>query len=412
MRLDTVNPVFRSGGLASSVAAITPAQKARIGREAPFAPAELQRRLARVRAETGRRGLAAILVVDPAGVFYLTGIDSASVSHLQCLIVPADGEESFFTWDFELGNATLPGTVTTVATYNWYEDPLSGLAVRLRDAGLDKERVGVDIRSRYFSAALLSGLRTALPKVHFEDSFGIVEECRLRKSPAELAYMRAAAELTDNSVAVGFDAAKVGARDSDVAAAIMGYLYAAGSEALSGGLIVATGYNAGIGHASFTGRRLEQGDTVFLEYSAQIHHYVAPVMRTAVLGKPTTEQAEFRDAGMAAIDAVLANARPGVTASAVARAALDCLRPVRAKIYFHGLVAYSVGLGFPPSRYEHLGYELREGNDRPLEEGMAFHVVMSLRKFAEFGVSQSHTVVITKSGCEAITRSPAALAQL
>ena len=36
-------------------------------------------------------------------------------------------------------------------------------------------------------------------------------------------------------------------------------------------------------------------------------------------------------------------------------------------------------------------FELKEGNDRVLEEGMAFHVVMSLRKFAEFGVSQSHT---------------------
>jgi hypothetical protein len=64
------------------------------------------------------------------------------------------------------------------------------------------------------------------------------------------------------------------------------------------------------------------------------------------------------------------------------------LKPVRSKIHFHGLVAYPVGLGFPPTRYEPLGYELREGNDRPLEEGMAFHVVMSLRKFAQFGVSR------------------------
>jgi Xaa-Pro dipeptidase len=303
-------------------------------------------------------------------------------------------------------------TVVSVVTYNWYEDPLQRLAATVRDRGLDKERLGLDMRSRHVSGATLAGLRISLPAVQFEDSFGIVEECRLRKSPAEIAYMRAAAELTDRSVAVGFDSAHIGARDSDVAAAIMRYLYASGSEAICGGPIVATGYNAGIGHASFTGRTLQRGDTVFLEYSAQIRHYVAPVMRTAVLGKPTPEQGAFRDAGIAAIDAVLANARPGVPASLVARAALDCLEPVRHKIYFHGLVAYSVGLGFPPTRYEHLGYELREGNDRPLEEGMAFHVVMSLRKFAEFGVSQSHTVVITASGCEAITRSGAALAEL
>src|SRR4029077_4879004 len=154
--------------------------------------------------------------------------------------------------------------------------------------------LGIDLRSAG-SAAALAAFKSKLVSARFEDGFGIVEECRLRKSPAELAYMRQAAEMTDRSVEVGFEHARVGATDSEIAAAIMLFLYRAGSGALCCGPIGAPGYNAGVGHASFTGRSVEPGDTVFLEYSAEVHHYVAPVMRTAVLGRPTAEQASFRD---------------------------------------------------------------------------------------------------------------------
>jgi Xaa-Pro aminopeptidase len=358
------------------------------------------------------RQLDALLLTDPAAIYYLTGSDSQSVTHLQCLVLPPEGDATLFTWDFEAGNVAVTSWVPSVVTYSWFEDPVKRFVELLRALRLEDGRMALDLRSRYLAAATVAALQEALPEAEIEDAFGIVEECRARKSPAELAYMRRAAELTDDSIAVAYSAARVGARDTDVAAAVMEFLYAAGSEALCSGPIVASGFAAGLGHASFTGRTLAAGDTLFLEYSAQVRRYVAPVMRTAVLGRASPEMALFRDAGMAAIDSVLAEARPGVPAGQVARAALECLAPVRGKTHFHGLVAYSVGLGFPTTRYESLGYELREGNEKLLAEGMAFHVVMSLRKFGEFGVSQSHTVVITADGAEAITKSPAALAEI
>jgi len=409
MRLDTVNSAVSQSAAGHLASAGHPVELLP-ARTPPFGPDEFKRRETRVRTAVRDRGLAATIVLDPASIYYLTGVESASVSAVQCLVVPADGQPTLLVWNFELGNVALADPLQQVLPYSWYEDSTGRLIGLLQELGLQASPLGIDVRSA--SASWLSKLQAGLPAASFQDGFGIVEECRLRKSPPELAYMRAAAELTDQSVEVAFAQARVGVRDSDVAAAIMRYLYGAGSEAIGCGPIVATGYNAGVGHASFTGRTLERGDSVFLEYSAQVRQYVAPVMRTATLGHATAEQAAFRDAGMAAIDAVLGTARPGVTASAVATAALECLKPVRERAYFHGLVAYSVGLGFPPSRYEHLGFELKESNHRFLEEGMAFHVVMSLRKFAEFGVSQSHTVVITQTGCEAITKSSARLREL
>ena len=409
MRLDTVNSgAGRSATDQLSSIGLSPEHLPH--RAAAFAPGEVEGRLNRVKAALRKRELAATLVLDPASIYYLTGAEAASNSAFRCLVLPADGEHVLLAWDFELGNFAVVNPALRATTYNWYEDSTARLVGLLHE--LDLEDADIGIETRIASAGLQAALSDGLPSAHFEDSFGIVEDCRMRKSPAELGHMRAAAALTDHSVEVGLAHAHVGGRDSDIAAAIMRFLYEAGSGAICCGPIVATGYNAGVGHASFTGRTLEPGDTVFLEYSAEVHHYVAPLMRTAVLGRPTAEQAAFRDAGLAAIDAVLGTARPGVPASTVARAALDCLMPVRDKIYFHGLVAYSVGLGFPPTRYEHLGFELKESNDKLLDEGMAFHVVMSLRKFAEFGVSQSHTVVITSDGCEPLTRSSPRLLEL
>jgi Xaa-Pro dipeptidase len=408
MRLDTVNSgVARTATDQLSALGHDPDQLPR--RVPAFERSEIDQRLGRVREAIRKRDLAATLVLDQASVFYLTGAEVAA-SSFRCLAVPADGEPVLLVWDFELGQFALANPGQRVATYNWYEDSTARLAEVLRELDLEAETLGIEMRSA--SPGLLAALQADFPSARFVDSFGIVEDCRMRKSAAELAYMRAAAAITDQSVEVGFAEARVGATDSQIASAIMRFLYEAGSGEICCGPIVATGYNAGVGHASFTGRKLEPGDTVFLEYSAEVHHYVAPVMRTAVLGRPNAEQAAFRDAGLAAIDAVIETARPGVPAATVARAALDCLKPVRDKTYFHGLVAYSVGLGFPPTRYEHLGFELKESNDRLLEEGMAFHVVMSLRKFADFGVSQSHTVVVTDTGCEAITKSSSRLAEL
>ena len=53
-------------------------------------------RLARVRAVMADRGLGALIVNDPANLFYLTGYDAWSFYTPQCLLIPADGEVQLF----------------------------------------------------------------------------------------------------------------------------------------------------------------------------------------------------------------------------------------------------------------------------------------------------------------------------
>ena len=98
-----------------------------------------------------------------------------------------------------------------------------------------------------------------------------------------------------------------------------------------------------------------------------------------------------------------------MAAADVARAAGEVLAPILPDVVFHHNFGYPVGIGYPGTWIELLGFFLRVDNPRPLEAGMVFHLPMSLRRFGEWGINQSHTMLVTDKGAEALTKTPARL---
>jgi Xaa-Pro dipeptidase len=380
-----------------------------IVRQPAFAPEEYRRRLERVRAVMAKRSLDGLVLVGPHNVNYLSGMDSENLFDFQALIVPLAGEPDLVIFDFELGRAEASSWLGRPSVYTSFEDPVAATVAAVDRAGLSRGRIGLEQRATTVSAGTLGRLLDGLADTHVEDAFGVVEGVRLVKSEAEIAYIRRAAALTDAAVLAGYAAMRVGAADHEVAAAIMGALYGGGSDTVCWGPIVASGYLAGAAHSSFNGRLLEAGDTVFLELTGEVRRYVAPLMRTAVLGEPTAEQAAVAAAGAEAVRAILHEARAGRPASEVARIAGEVVAPILDGVVFHHYFGYPVGIGLPPSWIEALGFFIRVDEDRPLEEGMVFHLPMSFRKYGEWGINQSHTVLVQAHGAEALTRTEAAL---
>ena len=62
----------------------------------PFTDAEHAARLRRVQAVLAERSLAALVVADPANLYYLTGYNAWSFYTPQCLVVPATGLPHLF----------------------------------------------------------------------------------------------------------------------------------------------------------------------------------------------------------------------------------------------------------------------------------------------------------------------------
>lgn len=383
-----------------------------IPHEPVFEPSEYARRLAAVRAGMAERDLDALLVFSPHNVFYLCGMDSENLFDFQCLIVPAAAslEPVLVILDFEEARAANSVGAGRTVSYHAFDDPIEAVVAQVRELGLAGGRLGLESRAGITPAAFRRFTEhLGQAGATIEDPFGIVENTRLVKSEPELALMRRSAALTDQAVLAAYAALRPGVRDAEIAAVIMDVFYRGGSDTVCWGPIVASGYRAGSAHSSFNGRRIEAGETVFLELTAEVRKYTAPLMRTAILGRPSAEQERVAEAGARAVETILATARPGIPAADVAHAAGAVLAPVLDGIVFHHNFGYPVGIGYPGTWIETLGFFLRVDNPRPLVPGMVFHLPMSLRKFGEWGVNQSHTIVITDTGATALTTTPARL---
>jgi Xaa-Pro dipeptidase len=379
-----------------------------IPHEPAFSAAEYAARLAVVRRGMAERRVDGLLLFSPHNVFYLSGMDSENLFDFQCLIVPAEGEPVLVILDFEEARAANSVGAGRTVSYHAFDDPIEAVITEVAALGMSGKRLGLESRAGITPASYARFVER-LAGTTVVDPFGIVEQARLVKSPAELACMRRAAALTDAATLAAYAALRPGVRDAEIAAVIMDVFYRGGSDTVCWGPIVASGYRAGSAHSSFNGRTIQAGETVFLELTAEIRKYTAPLMRTAILGRPSAEQQRVADAGARAVETILATAKPGVPAADVARAAGAVLAPVLDSVVFHHNFGYPVGIGYPGTWIEALGFFLRVDNPRPLQAGMVFHLPMSLRRFGEWGINQSHTMLITDTGAEALTKTPARL---
>ncbi|MEO7295831.1 MAG: Xaa-Pro peptidase family protein [Candidatus Limnocylindria bacterium] len=379
-----------------------------VPRELAFEVSEYRTRLASVRRQMGRRGLDALVLFGPQNVCYVSGLDNDNLSDLQCVVVPIDRDPVLILFWFEAGRAQNTCWLDEVVLYR-DEEPTGIVAGVIRQLGLAGGRLGVERPTVGLTVTQYERLVGHLSDASIEDSFGAVEIPRRVKSAAEIGYMRRAAGLTDRALEAACALVDVGVSDGELAAAITSVIYGEGGETTCLGPIVAGGYRAGAPHSSFNGRRLEAGDSVFLEFTAQVRRYTAPIMRSVWLGRPSAEVERIAEAGAAAVATIVRTARPGIPASDVARAARADLEPILDRVMFHNTYGYPVGLGFPPTWSESLGFYLRADNHQPLQAGMTFHLPISLRRFGEWGVSQSHTLLITETGAETLTRSTARL---
>lgn len=134
---------------------------------------------------------------------------------------------------------------------------------------------------------------------------------RAVKSPAELAYVRRAAELADAALDEAENTARAGAFEGDILAAMQGAVFRGGGDDPANEYIIGSGPGA-LMCRYYSGRRhLETDDMLTLEFAAAYRHYHACLMRTAVIGKTDPRLVEMhkvcREALLAAEDAL----RPG-----------------------------------------------------------------------------------------------------
>ncbi len=376
-------------------------------RDLAFPEAEYARRIDSVQAEMGRRELDAILVFGPANLFYLTGYETIGTANFQLALLPRAGEPRLLVRELEAGLARH-GTWMSGEPFIYADDekPVVRAAEFIRAAGMDRARLGLDMSSPFLSVRTYRALAEALPALDLADSSGVVESVRRIKSAAELDCFRQAAGYTAAGMAAAVAEVRSGATDNEIGAAAAQAMYRAGSEYFASGPTVTTGRRSGTPHTTFQRNRVEPGDAVLIEIGGNHHRYTSPLMRSVLLAPASDLGERMYRACSAALDAAIAEMRPGAIASDVHMACQRVIDEHGFEANFRKRLGYGVGIGFAPTWGEGTFLELSKVDHTVLQPGMVFHLPPALRLDGTLGVGCSETVAVTESGAEVLGSFP------
>jgi ectoine hydrolase len=376
--------------------------------------AEYFDRLGCVREAMAQKDFAALIVCDPANLFYLTGYNAWSFYTPQCLLVGADGPPHLFTRAMDAAGAGFTANLDDDHIHGYPEElvhrsdvhPFDWIAEEVRGFVPAGEAVGVEADSHFFSPRGYQALEHRLHSNRLVDSGELVNWVRVVKSAFEIQQLRIAGTIAEKAMRAACAGVRPGRRQCDVVAEIMA-AQACGTAEHGGDYpavvpMLPTGKAAGTPHLTWSERTFQLGEATTIELAGVFGRYHAPLARTVMLGEPPSRLTDTAKVVADAMEATLTAIRPGAEGSAVHRAFDRVIKP-------HGLqkesrIGYSIGIGYPPDWGERT-VSLRPGETTELVAGMAFHVILGIWN-DDWGYELSEPVVVTDAGAERLTGLP------
>lgn len=362
--------------------ALTPAQ--------PITPAERRQRIARAQGLMRRAGLSALLIEPGASLVYFLGLRWGRSERLTGGLIPAEGEPLVVTPSFEAPSVRERLAIPVeIRTWEEHEDPARVVAAALAERRL-KGSVGVEETVRWFVA---DGLRRQ--GVEVRDDAGVVRACRVIKSPAEIALMQRATDITIAAYRETLAALKPGMTAEEVASRMNGATRRLGGEPQFA--LVLIGEASAYPHGGGKPQAVQDGVVVLMDCGCAVEGYQSDVSRTFILGSPTARQREVWGHVKAGQARGFAAARVGVPAGQVDDAVRAYYRTLGyGPDYRLPGLSHRTGHGIGLDGHEPVN--LVRGEAARLAPGMCFSVEPGLYFPGQFGVRLEDCAYMTEAG--------------
>ncbi|WP_028467167.1 M24 family metallopeptidase [Nisaea denitrificans] len=373
-----------------------------------FTDQELADRRARTIALMQERGLDGLLMFRQESMFYLTGYDTFGFCFFQCLYLGADGRLALMTRAPDLRQAQNTSMIQDIRI--WVDrdgaTPARELKAMLSEFGGGGKTFGIEYAAYGLNARNGMAINAELEDFcTLIDSSELVSELRVVKSPAELAYVRRAAELADDALVAGQELTAPGAFEGDILAAMQGAVFKGGGDYAGNEFIIGSGSDALLCRY-FTGRRtLDAEDQLTLEFAGAYRHYHACMMRTLPIGKPKPEHDDMHSACVEALQACREALRPGNIVGSVFDAHAGVMDR---RGYSHARMnacGYSLGAVFAPIWMDYPMFY--HGNPVEIRPGMVFFAHMILMDSdKDLAMTLGETFIVTEDGNERLSKLP------
>lgn len=350
------------------------------------------------------QGLDGILLFQQESMYWLSGYDTFGFCFFQCLYLGTDGRMALLTRSADLRQAQHTSNLTDIRIWKDGKDanPSRDLVNMIRDLGASGKKLGVEYDSYGLSHFHGKRLDAAFDGVaELVDMSTLVTRLRAVKSPAEIAYVRDAARLSDLADKAALDAIKAGADEGEILAAQHNAIFANGGDYPANEFIIGSGRDALLCRYKAGRRKLEPNDQITLEFAGVFRHYHAAAMRTIAVGKPHPLHVSYHTAAKEALLACEAALKPGATAGDVFAAHTRVFDAHGLKDHRLNACGYSLGAKFTPSWMDWPMFY--ENNDWVIEPGMVMFAHMILMDSAsETAMCLGRTYLVGETRAEAL----------
>ena len=359
-------------------------------------PISVHERLARV-AKAQRlmqeSDIDALLLEAGSALIYFTGVRWWRSERFTGAIIPKAGDIAFVTPYFEEPSVRESMTFgNDVRTWHEHENPFELVAGILADRGLRAGKLGIEETVRHFIA---DGVAQAAPEFEVVSGKDIARGCRMFKSPAELALMQKANDVTMAAYRHVHANIEKGMSPSDISS-----MMSSATRALGGVpqfSIALLNEASAYPHGTSQPQALKEGGIILMDCGCAVHDYESDISRTWVFGEPTDKQRDVWNTVKRGQEMALETAMVGTPAGKVD----DVVRAYyESKGYGPDYatpgLSHRLGHGIGMDGHEPINFV--RGETTPLAPGMCFSNEPGIYIFGEFGVRLEDCLYITDDG--------------
>jgi len=265
----------------------------------------------------------------------------------------------------------------------------------LKSSGIPTKRIGIETTFMPMDAG--AALRKAMPDADIKDALVVLERQRLRKSPDELALLKAASEKVIDAMMATIAQSGEGTTKAEFTETLR-------REEVNRGLtfeycLIAAGKSH---NRAPSGQRWEKGDVLSVDSGGNYHGYIGDLARMAILGEPDAELQDLLGEIETAQRAAFKPIKAGVMGGEIYAAG----EAVVAKSKLHNNMEFLAhGMGLVSHEAPHLTNHgpvpyTDEDAHRPLETGMVISVETTLKHPTRGFIKLEDTVAVTDGGFE------------
>ena len=367
-----------------------------------FTKEEFLKRRSKVIEELKKQNLDGLLMFRQESMYWLTGYDTFGYVYFQCLVLTAKGDLVLLTRAPDLRQAQNTSIIKDIRI--WVDkdksNPADELKNILSELSLEKSNLGVEYEAYGLTGRNAIRLNNSL--INFttlHDKSELISFLRVLKSPAEIVYVKKAAELADKAMDAAWKHAHAGQNESKILAEMQGAIFNGGGDYPANEFIIGSGKNALLCRYQSEKRNLDEVDQLSIEWAGTYKHYHSAMFRTIPIGKINDKQKKMYEACVEALKACEKKLKPGNKVGEVFDVHAEIFDKFGYKKSRMNACGYSLGATFAPNWMD--WPMLYTGNPVVLAPGMVFFMHMILMDSEnELAMNLGETYLLTDNGNE------------